>query len=244
VRIGAPSILASALVLGCAGAPPPLPAGASATPALGDGLALVLAKLPHAEGTPAAVELRELRVIDVAHEPWQSLEPAAAEGRTGPLGVIAGRRCTWRDGLSRGEAVRASWYLLRAGRLEAFDHQGFGDACAPRPSFEPAAAEDLALERSLTRYLAQRYPFNVIAADERFSRGLALLSRGRPDDARFELSALDRRLDDLERRQNEYETPDADERAALRREEERLRPLRARLHRELAEYTGPEKETP
>jgi hypothetical protein len=140
--------------------------------------------------------------------------------------------------------VRASWYLLRAGRLEAFDHQGFGDACAPRPSFEPCAAADAGLERSLTRYLAQRYPDQGIDADQRFSRGLALLSRGRPDDARFELHALDRRLEELSRRQDEHETPDATERAALRREEERLRPLRARLHRELAETTGAKESTP
>jgi hypothetical protein len=229
-----PLCLVAALALACAGAPP-LPAGASATPALGDALGLLLVKIRHAEGAPAAVELRELRVIDVASEPWRTLEPAAAEGRAGPLGVIAGRRCTWRDGLSRGASLRASWYLLRAGRLEAFDHQGFGDACAARPSFEPSA--DAELERTLGRYLAQRYPGHAISPDERFSRGLALLSRGRPDDARFELQALDRRLDELVRRQSEYETPDDEERAALRREEERLRPLRARLHHELAETT-------
>jgi hypothetical protein len=238
-----PLCLASALALACAG-PAPLPAGAGATPALGDALELLLVKLQHAEGAPAEVELRELRVIDVGREPWQTLEPAAAEGRTGPLGVIAGRRCTWRDGLASGEALRASWYLLRAGRLEAFDHQGFGDACAARPSFEPANLDELALERSLTGYLAQRYPGRAIGADERFSRGLALLSRGRPDDARFELQALDRRLDELDRRQDEHETPDPEERATLRREEERLRPLRARLHRELAERDRLLEETP
>jgi hypothetical protein len=236
-------LAAAALALACAG-PPPLPAGASATPALGDALGLLLVKLHHAEGAPAEVELRELRVIDVASEPWRTLDPAAAEGGTGPLGVVAGRRCTWRDGLASGDALHASWYLLRGGRLEAFDHQGFGDACAPRPSFEPAAAAEEALERQLTRYLAQRYPGHTIGADERFSRGLALLSRGRPDDARFELQALDRRLDELDRRQSEHETPDAEERAALRREEERLRPLRARLHRELADSVGREEETP
>jgi hypothetical protein len=244
VRIRVPSCLALALALGCAGAAPPLPAGASATPALGDALALLLVKLHHPEGAPAELELRELRVIDVASEPWRTLEPAAAVARSGPLGVIAGRRCAWRDGFASGEALRASWYLLRAGRLEAFDHQGFGDACAARPSFEPARAADLALERSLTGYLAQRYPGAAIGADERFARGLALLSRGRPDDARFELQALDRRLDELARRQTEHETPDPDERAELRREEERLRPLRARLHRELTERTPLLEETP
>jgi hypothetical protein len=229
-----PVYLAAACALACAG-PPPLPAGASATPALGDALGLLLVKLHHAEGAPAAIELRELRVIDVASEPWRTLPPGAAEGRTGLLGVIAGRRCTWRDGFAAGEEVRASWYVLRESRLEAFDHQGFGDACAARPSFEPAGAAERELERSLTRYLAQRYPGHAIGADERFARGLALLGRGRPDDARFELQALDRRLDELDRRLSEQETPSAEERAALRREEERLRPLRARLHRELAE---------
>jgi hypothetical protein len=232
------------LALACAGAPAPLPAGTPAAPAVGDPLALLLAKLEHAEGAPASVELRELRVIDVAREPWRPLDPAAAEAQHGAVGVIAGRRCTWREGLSRHEVERGSWYLLRGGALDAFDHEGFGAECASRPAFEPNPPEGVPLERSLTRYLSQRWPVVEVPGEQRLARGLRLLERGRSEDARSELHALDRRIAELDRRQSEYETPDAEERERLRAEEERLRPLRAQLHRALAEHLTKEGDLP
>lgn len=232
------------LALACAGAPPPLPAGTSAAPAVGDPLALLLAKLRYAEGAPASIELRELRVIDVAREPWQPLDPSAAEAGRGEVGVIAGRRCTWRDGLFRHEVERGSWYLLRGGALDAFDHEGFGAECSSRPAFEPNPPERVPLERSLTRYLSQRWPVVEVPGDQRLARGLRLLERGRSDDARAELNALDRRIAELGRRQTEYETPDAEERERLRAEEEQLRPLRAQLHRALAAYETKEEDRP
>lgn len=233
-----------ALTLACASAPPPLPAGVSAAPAVGDPLALLVTKLHHTEGTPAAVTLRELRAIAVDREPWQPLELDAAAAHPGEVGVIAGRRCTWREGLLRHEVERASWFLLRAGALTAFDHQGFGAACASRPAFEPAAAEQVALERTLMRYLSQRWPVTEIPGEQRLARGLQLLERGRSEDARFELHALDRRIDELSRRQTEYETPDTAERERLRREEEELRPMRAQLHHALAESATKENVLP
>jgi hypothetical protein len=232
------------LGLACAGAPPALPPGTGAAPALGDPLGLLLAKLAHAEGAPAEIEVRELRMIDVAQEPWRSLDADAARDHAGPLGVIAGRRCAWRDGWSRSETLRGSWYLLRDGRLAAFDHRGFAGACAERPAFRPAAPAEVALERSLSRYLSQRYPPGEIPGEQRLARGLALLESGRTDEAVYELHALDRRIDELSRRQSEYETPDADAREQLAREEEALRPLRAQLQRALAEHDHREDELP
>ena len=228
------------LALACAGAPPPLPPGVSATPALGDPIALLVTKLHHAEGAPTPVELRELRAMAVDREPWQPLDPAVAGSYPGEVGVIAGRRCTWREGLSRHQTDRASWFLLDEGALTAFDHQGFGPACESRPAFEPAAADQVALERSLMRYLSQRWPVSEIPGEQRLARGLRLLERGRSEDAASELYALDRRIDELERRQTEYETPDALERERLRDEEQRLRPLRAQLHHALADHATKE----
>ena len=230
------------LALACAGAPPPLPAGASAAPALGDPLALLVTKLHHAEGASTDVELRELRAMAVDREPWQPLEPAHAASYPGEVGLIAGRRCTVRDGLSRHRTDRGSWFLLDGGALTAFDHQGFGPACESRPAFEPAAADQVALEKTLMRYLSQRWPVIEIPGEQRLARGLRLLERGRSDDAAYELYALDRRIDELERRQTEYETPDARERERLRDEEERLRPLRAQLHHALADHAKSTKE--
>ena len=235
---------AAAVALACAGAPPPLPAGATAAPALGDPLALLLTKLHYAEGAPAEVELRELRVLSVDREPWHSVDPTAAEALPGDVGVIAGRRCGWREGLTSHEAERGSWFLLRAGALFAFDHQGFGPSCADRGAYEPVAADQVALERSLMRYLSQRWPVSEIAGDQRLARGLRLLERGRSEDAAYELYALDRRIDELGRRQTEYETPDVGERERLREEEERLRPMRAQLYRTLRDQARLEEVLP
>jgi hypothetical protein len=231
------------LVLACAGVPP-LPHGVSAAPRVGDPLALLLDKLQHAEGEPAAVELGELRLIALDREPWQTLSPEAAAVHPGRLGVIAGRRCTWWDGVSRQRSERGSWYLLEAGALVAFDHAGFGPACASRPAFEPVASDQVALEHSLMRYLSQRYPVLEVAGEERLARGLRLIERGRSDDARFELNALDRRIAELGRRQDEQETPDADERARLGQEEAALRPLRARLAHALKDPESKEQGQP
>lgn len=232
------------LGLACATAPPPLPAGATAAPALGDPLALLIAKLHHAEGAPAEIELRELRVVSVARHPWRTLDPATAGAEPGEVGVIAGRRCSWREGLHSEQLERASWFLLERGTLRAFDHQGFGARCAGKPAFEPAAADQLALERSLMRYLSQRWPVTEIPGEERLARGLRLLERGRDEDAQYELFALDRRISELERRQSEYETPDAGERELLREEEAQLRPLRAQLQHALRDQATKEEELP
>jgi hypothetical protein len=232
------------LAFACAGAPPPLPAGATAAPALGDSLALLVTKLHHAEGAPANVELRELRMLAVDREPWQPLEPAAAGAAPGAVGVIAGRRCSFREGLARHHVDRGSWFVLRAGALAAFDHRGFGADCGDRLAFEPGAADEVALERSLVRYLAQRWPVTEIPGDQRLARGLRLLGRDRREDAAYELYALDRRITELERRQSEYETPDAGQRERLREEEERLRPQRAQLFRALRDSDIPEEVLP
>lgn len=235
---------AAAVALACAGAPPPLPAGASAAPALGDSLDLLIAKLQHAEGAPAEVDVLELRVLSVERDPWHSVEPAEARALSGDVGVIAGRGCRWREGLANHEVERGSWFLLRAGAVFAFDHRGFGARCADRGAYEPAEADQVALERSLLRYLSQRWPLSEIAADQRLARGLRLLERGRSEDAAYELYALDRRIDELGRRQTEYETPDVGERERLREEEERLRPMRAQLYRTLRDQPSLEEVLP
>ena len=158
--------------------------------------------------------------------------------------MIAGRRCRWRNGLFREEVERGSWYLLEAGALSAFDHQGFGPSCASRPAFEPAAIDQVALERSLMRYLSQRWPISEVGGEERLARGRRLLARGRVEDAQYELYALDRSIAEAERRDSEQETPDAGQRERLREEVERLRPLRAQLYHALHDYVTTEGDEP
>jgi hypothetical protein len=227
------------LALACAGAPPPLPPGVSARPALGDPLALLLAKLPHAESTGPHVALEELRVLGVDREPWAPLAPALAADSPGRVAVIAGRRCAEREGLRTARAERSSWFLLEAGRLVAFDHDAFLERCVSRHVFEPASRADAGIERQLVRYLTQRWPGDAVTGEERLPRGLALLARGREEDARAELHALDREIAELERREQESGAGDESSRAVWHEELERLRPLRAQLQHALRE-TRPE----
>jgi hypothetical protein len=221
------------LALACAGAPPPLPAGLSARPALGDSLDLLLAKLPHPEQPGPRVALEELRVLAVDRQPWTPLEPALAAGAGGRVAVVAGRRCSLREGLHRTRAERSSWFLLAEGALVAFDHDGFSAACASLPAFQPASPGDVAIERQLVRYVTQRWPDDAVPGEQRLARGLALLGRGRPDDALAELQALDRQIAELERREQDPETGEESSREAWREEASRLRPMRAQLQHAL-----------
>jgi hypothetical protein len=224
----APLWLCLPAALACASSPP-LPDGVPAEPLRGDSLALLLVKLQHAEDPAPSVEVRELHLSAVDHAPWQPLAREAADAYPGRLAVVAGRRCHWRAGLERVRADTGSWYLLERNALVAFDHQGFGTRCEARPTFEFLPPADAELERNLVRWVSQRYPVGEVPGDVRLARGLSLLAQGRRDDAQRELFALDRRLREVARLQDESETPDAAEREQLRREEERLRPLRAKL---------------
>ena len=226
------------LALACAGAPPPLPPGVTAEPALGDSLERLLVKLPHAEAPGPRVELEELRVLAVDHEPWTALEPALAAGTAGRVAVVAGRRCSVREGLHAMRLERASWFLLAADAVVSFDHDGFSAACAARPAFEPSPRADVAIERMLVRYVTQRWPDDAIPAEERLARGLKLIARDRPDDALAELHALERQIAELERREQDPETSEESSREAWREEAARLRPLRAQLHHALRESRG------
>jgi hypothetical protein len=226
------------LALACASAPPPLPPGLAPEPALGDSLDALLAKLPHAEQAGARVELEELRILAVDRAPWATLEPARAAADAGRVAVVAGRRCAARAGLRTTRAERASWFLLAGGSVVALDHDGFAADCAARARYEPAARGDVPVERMLARYVTQRWPGDTVPAETRLARGRKLLERGRPDDARGELQALDREIAELERRAGDPDAGDEAMRAAWREGASRLRPLRAELHHALRASGG------
>jgi hypothetical protein len=240
-RRGPAAVCGLALGLACAGAPPPLPSGVSAAPAVGDPLPLPLQKLPHVEKPGPSVELEELRVVSVKQLPWTPLDPAAATSETGPIAVVAGRSCTEWEGLERHESARASWFLLRGGAVVAFDHDDFAPRCEAIPSYVPTPLEDIAIERMLMRYATQRWPGDSVTPDERLSRGLALLEVQRGEDALLELQALDRDIAELERRRDE--TEDDVLREDLARDIARLGPQRARLHHALREWREQRGET-
>lgn len=180
--------------------------------------------------------------MSVGELPWTPVEPGTADGIAGPLAVVAGRRCTQREGLDREERERASWFLLRHGALLAYDHDGFAPLCEASPAYVPAPREDVGIERMLVRYVTQRWPGDGVSPDERLPRGLALLDARRADDALLELQAFDRDIAELERRKEE--TEDEAQREAWSREVARLGPLRARLHHALREWRERGGETP
>jgi hypothetical protein len=173
-RRGPAAVCGLALGLACAGAPPPLPSGVSAAPAVGDPLPLLLQKLPHVEKPGPSVEPEELRVVSVKQLPWTPLDPAAATSETGPIAVVAGRSCTEWEGLERHESARASWFLLRGGAVVAFDHDDFAPRCEAIPSYVPTPLEDIAIERMLMRYATQRWPI-LIAGQVQANWGLHLI---------------------------------------------------------------------
>jgi hypothetical protein len=188
-----------------------------------------------------SIELEELRVISVGQLPWKSLEPEGAASEAGPLAVVAGRSCTEWEGLDRHQGARASWFLLRRGVVQAFDHDGFASRCEAVPSYVPAPPPDVGIERMLMRYLTQRWPGDAVSPDERLERGMALLEVQRADDALLELQALDREIAELERRRDE--TEDDVLREGWGRDIARLGPQRAQLYHALREWREQRGET-
>lgn len=178
----------------------------------------------------------ELRLLRVDVDPWQALDPEAlAPDEAAPgtrQAVIAHRTCRLRTGLRTLATPRASWLLFRDGRLEAFDHWSFGPACAGEHHFRPARGEDVALERDLVRYVAQRFPDAAPSALDQLAMGHAYLEAGRLEDARAMLAAARRRLDALAPTPGEAALPE-EERAARAAEAEALRRAAASLHAEI-----------
>jgi len=226
------------LAAACAG-PPPLPPGASASPALGDSPEALFAKLPYAGPGGAPIEVTELRVLAVDREPWTRLDPPRDAIPAGRVGVIAGRRCTFWEGVRWRRVERASWFLLRDGALVAFEDDAFGPRCVTRPVFEPTRGDDVPVERMLVRYVSQRWPIDTIASGDHLTRGLRLLALDRPADADAELRALDLQIRDLERRQDDEAVADPAQRAALREQLAELRGQRAQLERAIRDREDP-----
>ena len=218
---------------GAAGALLEPPAGVPA-PALGMGVADVLAVARASEAGGIGVHLRELRVSRVTDGIWQEVSPKDAARDPGrELVVLAVRRCGDWTGREHWEAERTSWFVLQGGALTAFDHWSFGPRCTVGNAFVPSPPALLATERDLLRFVDQRHPPAPAPLAIRFQRGLAFLGAGRVAEARAELAAGD---EGLAARQDLYKegehSPLAQE--TFRLESEELYTLREQLSAALA----------
>jgi hypothetical protein len=148
--------------------------------------------------------------------------------------VLAVRRCGDWTGREHWAAERTSWFVLRDGKLAAFDHWSFGPRCAVANAFAPSPPELLETERTLRRFVDQRHPPAPVPLAIRFRRGLAFFAAGRVQEARAELAAGDQ---GLAARQDLYRAGEHSERAqeAFRAESEELYALREQLSTALAQ---------
>jgi hypothetical protein len=225
---------------GCAGASGPRGAAVEggAAPRLGMPASETL-EILHA--TPAdggyRIEVTGEFVSRIEDGVWHEVPPAAAAGsgaENAHLAMVARRECSdWELGGENGlvnhhTQSRASWFLLREGGLVAWDHWTFGPACEPANSLRPAVAPDRDTERTLLRFVDQRYPDPLPSIEIRFQRGHAYLAVGRLKDAQRMLRSGDRAIDVWIGAFRYHELP-AERRAALDEREAELRRQRADL---------------
>jgi hypothetical protein len=202
-----------------------------APPVAGDSLEKTLAFLQTAPEGPSRVSVRELRLLRVDVEPWEILsDVAGTEAST--IAVIADRRCRGRHGIHFFNSERVAWYIFVAGELASYDHFEFGEACEPQNHYLPSRIELLTTERALIRYAASRYPESTPTTEERLNKGLALVSVERLPDARRMLREADREIDVMTAKA--LNAP-PEEREALEELEKRLRAIRAKLSRAIAD---------
>lgn len=217
------------------------PGWTPARPVFGDSLEAILASIYAGPGAPAEVSVPELRVLRVDVEPWQKLTAESALAATGEqsIGVIAHRRCKGRQGLHFFGSERTSWYIFAAGKLVAYDHFEFGEACEPQNCYLPSDHELVATERTLVRYAASRYPELTPTTAEELSRGMALVAADRLPDAERMLKHADREIAAMMAKR---ETLSEDEKKALDEKEKQLQPMRAKLSRAIADARRQQKE--
>lgn len=205
-------------------------------PSVGQEVGEVVASLEEPEGA-RRIRVSQWRFLGLERDPWAELDGAALlEGgaREGErTAVIARRQCLHWAGVRRVQAARASWLLFRGRRLVAFDHWEFGDDCAPEHHFLPAGKAELGLERDLGRFVARRFPENVLGPGATFRKGLVYLEHDREEDARAMLTLGDRALSAAARSARE-DDPDAPSETELGE----ARAVRAELSRALRALRG------
>lgn len=207
-------------------------------PLAGDSLEKTLATLQAGTEGPASVSIRELRLLRVDLEPWEtvSADTALAGSEAQRIALIAPLDCRGRRGIHFFSLERVPWYIFAAGELVSFDHFEFDEACQPRNHYLASSAEYLATERALVRYAASRYPESAPTAEEMLGKGLALVAADRLAEAKRMLRRADRKIDFMS---SDADSLSEEERDALEADEKRLRAMRAKLSRTIAAAQEP-----
>lgn len=175
--------------------------GADSFPAAGASLAETLASLVGERTTDALVQARDVRVLRIDVEPWLPVPTGEARaGRVAPApgaiyAVVASFNCQSRVNRQRFYGEKTGWYLLPDGRLAAWDHYAFGDACTMHDFFEPATGTLVDQEKRVIAWMHEKAPRSVVHAGEIYAKGIAYARVGRIDDARASLVAGDAAFD-------------------------------------------------
>lgn len=184
-----------------------------------------------AEAEGVRVENVRLEILPLGPPPWRAVPPAALrDGRfrpepDGDYAVVAVRRCRFDEGLRVLEEERIAYYLVRAGRLAAYDHYGFGSRCSVRDQFFAARGGDAELESALSAWIREHVGRRRLGLSQTYRRGLAYVEAGRLGEAH----ALARIAEPAYR----AAARGARERGAPPQALEEVERLRERLHRAL-----------
>jgi hypothetical protein len=211
-------------------------------PAEGTALAEVFAVADAVPQGPFSASAEVLRVSKIAGGVWEEVPAERARRADFALDpaadyvVVVARECSDWEGRERWSDERTSWFLLREGRLAAYDHWSFGPRCGLANAFRPVAAGSPSRtnERDLLRWLEQRRPPGRVPVELRFQRGHAYVAAGRLEEA----GAMLRFADDALAAREELASPreqSSEEEAAFEAEGERLRGLRADLSKAIRE---------
>jgi len=211
-------------------------------PAEGAALAEVFAVADAVEEGPFSASAELLRVSKIAGGVWEEVPAERARRADFALDpaadyvVVVARECSDWESRERWSDERTSWFLLREGRLAAYDHWTFGPRCSLGNAFRPVAAGSPSRtnQRDLLRWLEQRRPPGRVPVELRFQRGHAYVAAGRLEEA----GAMLRFADDALAAREELASPreqSPEEEAAFEAEGERLRGLRADLSKAIRE---------
>ncbi len=166
-------------------------------PKAGVSLEDTLAALQEPRRTSALVQVRDVRVFRIDVEPWVPVP--VEDARAGTLrpesgarfAIVASFNCQSRTNRQRIYGEKTGWYVLTDGRLSAWEHPWFGDACWAFDSFQPARGDAVADEKRVVAWIEKNAPRSAVHARQIYGKGVAYARVGRLDDARASLAAGD-----------------------------------------------------
>lgn len=144
---------------------------------------------PPARGHTTTAQQEKVWRLDAGH--WVATDPSAAPASGDSVGVTALLECVADDGQSPFLTSQQNWYLLREGRLVAWDHHQFTTGCTISDDFSPAKADLAPVEQELLERAGLCRPACAAHAVEYYAKGQAFVRAGRLADAQEMLARGD-----------------------------------------------------